>query len=148
MSKTLAMANGDWYVNPLGQGELIEGRDKALQDFGMYLMCDKYSSLNTLIGNAQVSKGAVSAAIMTSIQRLQSAQSNDPHCTAAERITATSKLELAIDGRDVYFVVDVTTADKSTITVADGLQYRRPQPGASSGFTKTQLNNVVMKKVI
>ena len=148
VSKTLAIAQGDWYVNPRGQGDLIQDHDKAVQDFGMFLMCDQHSNLNKLIGRAQVSKSSVSAAIQTATQKLQSAQSADSKCTSGERITGLHNLELAIDGRDVYFVVDASTADRDSVTIADGIQYRRQEPGVSSGYTQKQLNDVVMTKVV
>ena len=148
MSKTLAIASGDWFVNPVGQGEMIHDRDKAVQDLGMHLMCDKYGGLNRLVGRGAASKAVVSMAIHDSVQRLQSAQTNDPKTTAGERVVSIQNLEIAVNNRDAFFVLDVNTGDKGSVTVADGLRYRLPQPGVSSGYTQTQLNDLVTTKIV
>lgn len=141
MSQTLAIVDGDIYFNPQGQAELIQDRDKALQDLGEFLMTDQHSGLNGLIGRGAVSKSLVAMEVQTTVARLQTAQSRDPKCTAGERIAGIANLETAIVDRDVYFRVDVSTADRSTFTLEDGLRYRQHLPGA--GYHTIDVQNTV-----
>lgn len=143
MSQTLAIQDGDIYINPCGSSELVQGRDKALQDLGEYLMTDIHSNLNRLIGTGVVSTALVSMEVQACVTRLQTAQARDPTCTAAERIMGIANLQTRVVDRDVYFRVDVTTADKNTITLEDGLRYRTPMPGASSGYRTIDVQSQV-----
>ncbi len=135
MSKTLAIANGDLEINARGSVDLIEGRDKLSQDFAEILLSDFDATRNygAKLSNIVVATGAaksfVASELYNVVSRLQQHQQEDPNCTASERLSAVTKLNVEVDGRDVYFEIGLQSQDRGTLTIKDGIRLRSTKLG-------------------
>lgn len=143
MSRTLAVENGDLFVNARGTGDWISGRDKLSQDFAETLLTeydpetDNGTRLTKIVVGAGASKSFVTAELHGGVSRLQRKQQQDSHCTADERLASVSRLNVEVKGRDCYFDIALRTGSGETLVVQDGIQLRVPK----LGHLNTKLGN-------
>lgn len=134
MSWTIAIENGDIFVNPLGSGDRIDGRDKLSQDWAECLLSkeDDTHDWGTQLGDVVVGTGAARSFVTSQLHgaaaKLQRHQSSDPNCTDDERLVGLSYLNVEVDGTDCNFEATLKTAN-SSLTVKDGIRLRKPKLG-------------------
>lgn len=143
MSYTLAVENGDLFVNARGSGDMISGRDKLSQDFAETLLTvydpstDNGSRLGRIVVGAGASKSFVTSELHECSSRLQRKQQQDPACTPDERLASVSRVEVEVKGRDCYFDMALRTSSGQTLVIQDGIQLRVPK----LGHLNTKLGN-------
>lgn len=134
MSLTIAIENGDFYVNPRGTADLIGGRDKLSQEFAENVLSDEDPThdwgtrLNNVVVGTGAAKSFVTSQLHNAAAKLQRHQQNDPNCTDDERLASVSYLNVEVDGNDCAFEMTLKTAN-SSLTIKDGIRLRKPKLG-------------------
>jgi hypothetical protein len=135
MSRTLAIVNGDIFVNPRGTGDWIEGRDKLSQDFAELVLSDEDPShdwgtrLKKVVVGTGAARSFVTSELHKAAAKLQRHQQNDQACTPEERLASVSYLNVEVSGNDCDFQMTLKTQAPGSLTLRDGIQLRTPKLG-------------------
>lgn len=147
MSQTLAVANGDIDINALGSGDLIQGRDKASQDYAEILLSDYDAErgyggkLHNMVVPGLGAKAIISSEIQKITNRLISMQASDPDTDPSERIVSAQDIKVVVgnNNQEAQFSVGLRTADAGNITLSDTVRLKPIQlahtwPGGQMPF--------------
>ena len=105
MSFTVRMEDGDIFVGPSGEQEMISGAEKAAQDLLEEILLpydverdrgnelfEPDGSLTSVTGSANIASSAIKTMIKSAVQRLIRAQQFDANTDTSEVITAIKSL--------------------------------------------------------
>lgn len=118
MSKTIKMANGDFFVNEsTGKLGYIDGPGKLAQDLIEEFLTEYDSQTNSGTRIRQMSNiSLVRQEIAETVDRLRERQKKNKAISPREQIDEITQLVVkTYDGTDVVFMVEVSTVAKDTV---------------------------------